>query len=245
MNDQQIYTLMAKTPKIRAVQIADALDQELEDVQKALRPLVEIGDVVESDGRSPNGYPTKIYDLSDKFKRSWDGAALAIPTFVPSQSEKLTKVAIAIAHLTEHGRATSTELRDVLGLADKKGSPSSYIKDALRDGRVKWDGKVYVLGGAPCRAAFGGSLNLPGSTPFPPPFPPPAPPPPATKTQRQPGTPGPVVSVQTAQPFRCGMWLDDVIELQRGGATVDKLARDEALVLRDFLNRVLPTEESA
>lgn len=50
INDQKIYTLMLKTESIRAVQIADALDEELVDVSSALKALVDVGDVVRTPG---------------------------------------------------------------------------------------------------------------------------------------------------------------------------------------------------
>lgn len=78
MNDQQIYALMAKTPGLRAVQIADALDQELVDVSNALRSLVEVGDVVQTKGIAPNGHQAMMYDLSDEFKKSREGKALLV-----------------------------------------------------------------------------------------------------------------------------------------------------------------------
>ena len=70
MTEQQIYVLMAKTPDIRAVQIADALDQETDDVVAALGPLMRIGHVEQKNGKSPSGFPVLQYNLTDKFRQS-------------------------------------------------------------------------------------------------------------------------------------------------------------------------------
>lgn len=260
MNDEQLYTLIAKTPQIRAVQIADALNQELVDVSNALRPLVEVGDVIQSDGVSPKGNATQVYTLSKEFLRSAEGvavmarvsegstpagAAQAIAALRMQASPKApagTRVSKAIAYIEQHGRATSIELREVMGLADRTGSPSAYLKCALDDGRVKWDGKQYLIGTPKSPGkAFGGALSLPGSTPHP------ALPMPAPRPQAAPQACATVqpqsAPALDAPAFRCGIWLDDVVELQRGDISLGKLPRAEALVLRDFLNRVLPAGE--
>lgn len=266
MNDQQIYALMAKTPKIRAVQIADALDVELDDVKEKLRFLVSMGDVIESDGFSPNGHPAKVYNPSEKFKRSFDtvaagqSAATEAPAVAPPApaaeaepaKDEPGRAARALAYIELHGSATDAQLRALMGLPDDVW-PSTYLSKDAQAGRVVKMGHEWKPGnGKPLRQlkrqpAFGGPLSLPGASPFD------VAPPPAPKAKRQAVKPAPTKApapaapapTQTAPPFRCGIWLDDVIELRRGGATVDQLARDEALVLRDFLNRVLPAEESA
>ncbi len=86
MNDLQIYTLMAKTPNIRAVQICDALDVDLVDVSAALKSLVSVGDVMRHTGAGPNGQPTQMYNLSPDFRKSRDGAALiaSLPATAPT-----------------------------------------------------------------------------------------------------------------------------------------------------------------
>jgi hypothetical protein len=70
MNDQQILEQLARHPESRAVQLADRLDEALEDVQAALDGLVAVGDVVASDGTSPAGVPCKLYRLRKGHKLS-------------------------------------------------------------------------------------------------------------------------------------------------------------------------------
>jgi hypothetical protein len=275
MNDQQIYTMMAATPRIRAVQIADALGQELTEVSKALRLLVEIGDVVRTSGTTPEGSPTQYYDLSEQFWCSREGIALAaandqtaatevltaapaaapleIPTLITLQDPAVQPVepgraARALTYIAEHGSATDVQLRVVMGLPDDV-FPSSYLSKDAQAGRVVKVDREWKLGdGRPLRPlsrqpAFGAPLGLPGASPFDVP----APPPPAPKVRRQVVTPdpaevpapAPVTRAPAAPALRCGVWLDGTFELRRGDVTTE-LTQAEALVLRDFLNRVLP-----
>jgi hypothetical protein len=70
MNDQQILEQLARHPESRAVQLADRLDVDLEDVQTALAALVAAGDVIASDGTSPAGFPCQLYRLRKGLKLS-------------------------------------------------------------------------------------------------------------------------------------------------------------------------------
>jgi hypothetical protein len=281
MNDQQIYALMAKTPKIRAVQIADALDVDLEDVNEKLRFLVSMGDIVQSNGFSPNGHAAQVYDLSEK-SRSRQGIAplpaiqppateqsvasveapmmaptpSAAPSAAPAASISPTsdepgRAARALAFIETHGSATDAQLRAIMGLKDDV-FPSSYLNMAVKAGKVVKVGREWKIGdGRPLRPlkrqpAFGVPLNLPGASPFDVPTPPPA----APKVKRQTAAPVPTEAptpappAAPAQPLRCGVWLDGMFELRRGSVTTE-LTQAEAQVLRAFLNRVLPAEESA
>lgn len=274
MTDQEIYALMAKTPKIRAVQIADALDVDLEDVNEKLRFLVAMGHVVPGRGFSPNGHTVQIYDLSEQFKGSPEGVALlgtvesaatdqpAMPAEAPAVAPALSAVldaeieaisdesgrtARALAYIETHGSATDAQLRALMGLRDSQ-YPSAYLSMAAQAGKVVKVGHEWKIGsGHPPQPlkrqpAFGTPLGLPGASPFDVP----APPPPAPKAKRQAAksvstdAPEPVPA-QSSSPLRCGVWHDGTCELRRGGATTE-LTQAEAMVVRDFLNRVLPAE---
>lgn len=291
MNDQQIYALMARTPDIRAVQICDALDEELVDVSSALRSLVEVGDVVKHSGTGPNGQPAQMYNLSETFKKSREGQALlataaattttapaaaaevpdplpgptttpnAFPTPVFSKQGELkparSKVDLAIEHLKIHKSATDAEMRTVMGLP-KTSAPKAYLKSAIDTGRVARNED--------------GSWELGDGNPRPKPSPKSD----RTSTQLS-ATPGQkdvdnVVSIgnivvvsrnssavpeeviaavaAAAEPFttvatnespvfRCGLWSDDVLELQRNGQQVAVLTRREGEQLVDFMERML------
>lgn len=279
MNDQKIYELMFRTPNIRAVQISDALDADLGEVSRALRPLVDIGDVVQHKGVAPNGQPALMYNLSDDFKKSRQyadlvaaAAAAAKPTQAPAapataeeRGVELMQVMVpsmaaatlaptptptesptaapateppcagrserAIAHIVGNGSATDQALREVMGIRPEE-YPSSYLSHAVRAGRVMKKGSLWVPGnGAPVEPdrapPFGSRLNLPGSTPKPTAAP-------ARKAAPQ--APEPAAVQPIAPTFRCGLWSDGVLELQRNGVTVATLEPTESKVMLNFID---------
>lgn len=268
MNDQQIYTLMAKTPDIRAVQIADALDAELADVSEALRSLVAVGDVVRHAGTGPNGRPAQLYNLSETFKKSRDGQALlakvtampasttttepdpeqasvpaqpattTFPTPVFTDQEELrkppTKAEMVTNHLEAHKSATDDELRVVMGIP-KTSHPRAYLKFQLTSGTLVRDES--------------GRWTLGDGTPPPKPERPVKPPEPdlnETKKDTPMASTTPPAA-QTAAPtetvFRCGLWSDGVLELQRNGTQVAALTQREGEQLVDFMGRMLGQAE--
>lgn len=304
MNDQMIYQLMAKTPDIRAVQIADALDKDLSDVSEALRSLVEVGDVVAHTGSAPNGQPTRLYNLSDEFKRSKDGrallesvvgamlaepvapalppappfpepaAAVATPVFA-TQTEMApvrTKGAIAIEHLTKHQRnvdpgkrpVNDADMRAVLGLP-RTSHPRAYLTAQMKSGTIVRNADGYWSlgdGTPPPPAGQSPSLRNYGSKNKDQPvaqFPATAQPDPAsappetdlpepqstneevTMSQPEPKpAPPETEAAPAAEPvFRCGLWSDGVLELQRDGVQVVALNRGEHEQLADFMGRML------
>lgn len=260
MNDRQIYALMAKTPDIRAVQICDALDAELTDVSAALRSLVEIGDVVKHSGTAPNNQPAQLYNLSETFKKSREGVALlasvapaaqpapaadlpepaqqpapapqAFPTPVFTQQDVLkkerTKAELAIDHLTANTSATDAEMRIVLGIPGKN-APRAYLRAQLNTGALlRWPDGVWTLGGGTPPA----SHNSPRAEPA------------TTTTNKEaapmpPITPPPTTEGAAAPVFRCGLWSDGVLELQRNGQQVAVLNQREGEQLVDFMGRML------
>jgi hypothetical protein len=71
MNDSQIYKLVHQQPRIRATEIAAALNAELLVVSNALRSLVDVGDLVKSkEFDDDTGRSAQVYELSEEFKRS-------------------------------------------------------------------------------------------------------------------------------------------------------------------------------
>lgn len=241
MNDQKIYELMAKTPDIRAVQIADALDQELIDVSNALKALVDEGDVVRSDGTAPNGKPAQIYNLSATFMKSADYKAISTrinPPAVPSTpaaaapapapapaavaAAPKSRVDDAIAFIRLMGTVTTSELKQHMGLSGS-ASPASWLNGAIQDGRLVRNGIQWKIGDGkpPTRTET------------------PKPPAPAAQA------PAPaIVASNPAPAFRCGLWSDGVLELQRDGATLATLTRNEGEHLTQFFNRMLTTTEA-
>ncbi len=271
MNDQQIYMLVAKTPDIRAVQIADALDKDLFDVSEALRPLVEVGDLVRHAGKSPNGHPAQLYNLSPAFRASKEGQAilamvatpaapvlaeatptpapaplpapatapvsaqhasgapLAIPVFTHASNKApkpkpAERAASGVAFIASAQRPVNQdELRLVMSL-NKAQYPGTFLKDAIEQGLIHRDGAMFMAGPAP-EACTG----------------------PSAKDERRDtvlSIDGNVSAPQVAAApqqglFRCGLWSDGTLELQRNGEMVAELARGEGEHLVSFFSRML------
>lgn len=151
MNDQKILELMAATPGMRRVQLADKLDMATDDVQALLAGLMAVGDVVESDGFGPNGLPCKLYNLSDRFKASAAYAPLAAKAAAAGFqcAPGLNRIERSIAFIRSNGgTATSSELHAMLGLAPDE-YVSSMLASAVRTSRLVKDGKNWTLGTGP------------------------------------------------------------------------------------------------
>lgn len=249
MNDQKIYELLAKTPDIRAVQIADALDQELTDVSDALKALVDEGDVVRHAGTAPNGQPAQIYNLSHTFmktaeykviKAQLDAAATPAPAVtstakvaesapaVHAAAPKVSRIDDAIAFIRLMGKVTTAELKQHMGLGSG-ASPASWLNTAIQDGRLVRNGNHWTIGkgrpvasDAPQKSPAAAALETAAAAVIP-----------AT------------ASTPTSPAFRCGLWSDNVLELQRDGVTLTTLTRTEGEHMASFFNRMLVTTESA
>lgn len=290
MDDQKIYMLMAKTPDIRALQIADALDQELVDVSNALRSLVEVGDVVKHSGTSPNGRPAQMYNLSEAFKKSSEGVALlasvvavapapvtapepaatpeaamdpaaAFPTpvfakqAVPKRGR--TKAEMVVDHLTVHKSATDAEMRVVMGLP-KTSSVRSYVPALVKSGRIiRDDSGIWTLGDIGQTAVRDDPKPAPLPIPQLPELDPPAflgvnidagrepTPQPQALVVAPEAAPVPAAAPHAGEPvFRCGLWSDGVLELQRNGQQVAALNRHEGEQLVEFMGRMLGQAET-
>ncbi len=259
MNDQEICELIAKRVDTRAVQIADHFDKELRDVSEALRALVDCGDVLRTPGIGPNGQPAQFYNLSDAYRKSKEGreimgkvagqidatvtVAIATPALPvrdlskavqqpiepPRGEAVLSRVDRAIQHLAAAGSASDVEMRLAMGLA-APASPMAYLAHAVKAGRLsKLDG-VWRLGQwgkavSPKPVALAEALSSVaqhgGSI--------------VTTTQVEPAA----SEAATTTVFRCGLWSDGVLELQRNGVAVAFLERGEGEHLADFVNRML------
>lgn len=247
MNDQKIYELMAKTSDIRAVQIADALDQELTDVSDALKALVDEGDVVRHAGTAPNGQPAQIYNLSHTFMKTAEYRAIkakldavqtamapaanraAVAESVPAANAvvpKVSRVDDAIAFIQLMGKVTTAELKQHMGLGSG-ASPASWLNTAIQDGRLVRSGNHWTIGaGRPVAKEA------------------PQKPPAAAEMETTPAAASPATAGTPQTPaFRCGLWSDNVLELQRDGVTLTKLTRAEGEHMNSFFSRMLATTE--
>jgi hypothetical protein len=267
MNDQGIIEQIAQTPKCRAVQLADRLDIALEDVQASLAGLIAVGDVVSEPGTSPAGMACQLYDLSERFKASAAYNPIAVKAhaarFAAAHAD-LNKTERAIAFVRKHGTASSYELHVVLGLKPSDQA-SNYLTHAVTDGRLARDGKNWTLGSAtqaPVASAAAGNdqpqpaagiatnaaplqqsaplAGVPQSVPA------------KTGTPRRSASAsrGGVAAPMTDQPgapkanepgvpvYRCALWSDGVLEVQKDGATVAAMEQAAGESLAAFLSRL-------
>lgn len=247
MNDQKIYELMTKTSDIRAVQIADALDQELTAVSDALKALVDEGDVVRHAGTAPNGQPAQIYNLSHTFmktaeykaiKAKLDAAPSPAVTSTASVAEsvpavhaavpKVSRIDGAIAFIRLMGKVTTAELKQHMGLGSG-ASPASWLNTAIQDGRLVRSGNHWTIGkGKPVDSATAQKSPAPAAQEI-------------AAAAVIPAT----ASTPISPAFRCGLWSDNILELQRDGVTLTTLTRTEGEHMASFFNRMLATTESA
>ena len=258
MNDQQIYELMAKKPKISAIQICDALDEDLADVSAALRTLVDCGDVLRMTGTSQIGRPMMVYDLSDTFKASKEHRALMAlmaissvvkvatasmaPPVAPVEPPAETRIEMAVAYLATRIQATEDDLRGAMGL--KAGAyPIAYLSRAIKTGLLhkRTDG-MWEKGPAP--APLVAALK---PKPIAKPRAPLAKPKPGPVAQfSATAQPDDVLAIEAPAPgpveppaaLRCGLWSDGTVELQRDGRTVAAMAQGDAEFMAAFLARV-------
>ena len=231
MNDQQLIDYVRAQTKVRAVQVADKFDVDLEDARERLNALVDAGDLKISDGFSPNGMACKVYDVA---ATTGPRVGTARQTTVPAVAQVIadsplrlappnmqggrTKVQCAIDYLADKGEATVDDLRVVMDL-DRHMSPTSYLAAALRDGRIVKEGNIYRLGdGKPV------GRNAPRQ--------PRTQPPPIAPRTPEPATPQ---TTHSGSALRIGLWSDGVIELQRDGKTVACIDQHESEHLLEFL----------
>lgn len=182
-------------------------------------------------------------------------AAVPLQTPVLSQLTELaparTKVQMAIDFLTSTPNATDAQMRIAMGLP-KTSSPSTYLASALRAGRVvktatgwniasgKPDAEVKQPPAIEPVVQFPTSLRSPevnnvaviGNTIV------------ASKDHKQiaPAVLATAVEAETPEPvtpvFRCALWSDGVLELQRNGRSLVELTRGEGEHIADFMRRM-------
>ena len=221
LNDQTLCALLVREEAMSAVQVANAFDVDLVDARDALNALVGVGDMVSASALSPKGAPTLMYSLSERFKRSDDFRKAAdirgVP--VPAPAEKgaaLGRTERAVAFIVARGRATNDELRAELGLRPNE-YPSTWLSMPFQQGHVVRDGRVWLPGtGVPPKTIAHRQ---------------------ACATPKTPATPS-----DTPAAFRCALWSDGMVELQRGGVRVAELKPEEAQAIanlvRDLVGRV-------
>lgn len=240
MNNEAILEQIALNPNCRAVQLADWLDIDLEDVQASLAALQAVGDVSATPGTSPAGSPCQLYDLTAKFHASDKGVHLATKVGAARFRQSrpgLSKVALAIEYVRERGVATSAELHALLALKPTEVA-SSYLNGALSDGRLVKDGKNWTAGAikplaSTAKPAAEEPVKVPVFVPRPVPL---------VSAQQPPAAklaPGIDPSIPGANPtYRCALWSDGILEVQKDGETVAELPKAAGESLAAFLGRL-------
>lgn len=228
MNDQQILSLIAANPNMRAVQIADALDEAKCDVEASLRCMVEEGDIVTSIGKSALGCDVLEYNLADKFLGDRENAALlekARTPDTPKFSDQTllpdfgrTKPELALAYLRKFQRASSAELRAAMGL-DGKQYPQAYLTASLKNGEIVKTVRGWELGNCKRAAIVPVERNLPQAEAAIPASP----------------APGSITLIQTNRALRCAIWSHGTVELHADSQLIAVLTRDQADFIADFI----------
>lgn len=173
---------------------------------------------------------------------------------VPSSRPK-SRTIDAIEFIRHAGKVSSAQLKAHMGLKSGE-SPATWLSGPVRDGRLLRDGVYWLIGsGKPATgratkptAARGAipklgavlsakspqplldAIKAAAKTPEP-------------KAASDKPAPAPkAVAPPPAKPagrFRCGLWSDGVLELQRDGVTLTELTRVEREHMADFIGRML------
>lgn len=137
------------------------------------------------------------------------------------------KAQLAIDFIAKQERATDVQLAEVMGLREGD-PPEAWLREALKFGVVARDGANWILGARPVP---------PVEVPRAPEAVKPAPAPlsiPVLSTH-EPRTPRATPTPPAS--FRCGVWSDGLLELQRDGKVIAALSPDEYAQVAEFLTR--------
>lgn len=242
-----ILVLIARNPSIRTVEIADRVDCDTDQVQPMLQPHIDAGQILvipvtAPNGRQANGFMfTEEARKGEEFRSLFEEGARAPAVAAPVASAPapaapstpgISKIEVAIRYIRANGSASPQQLRELLKL-EARQSPMAYLGGALKDGRLKLAGGQYLLGDGvptaaparkPARAPAKPKVKLPAAVPAAP-----ALAIPLFKDAALAAVYG--ESPAPASAFRCGIWSDGEIELQRGGVTIARLSAAEIAVI--------------
>ena len=70
LNIEKMFVLIAARPMIRTVEIADIIDCDIDQVQPALQPHVDCGDLALTEVTAPNGRPANAFTITRQFMGS-------------------------------------------------------------------------------------------------------------------------------------------------------------------------------
>jgi hypothetical protein len=135
----------------------------------------------------------------------------------------MTKIDRAIAFIAAHDGATDGQLHGVMGLPHGR-TVSSSLRTAITDGRLARDGARWIVGPGndgikpAAKAALAAkpapvALIMAGPVPY-------------------------IGAMPAPDPFRCALWSDGSIELQRSGQTLALLTTIEQTTLLQLMRQV-------
>lgn len=144
MYTSAILAAIAARPGIRAAEIADQVDCEVDAVERSIQYEIASGEVIREIVQVPNARSTCAFRMKP--------APLAAPTPAPVAPTK-TKVQLAVEFLQSQPdqRATTVQVRKAMGLGPTV-SPNSYLRDALAADIVRKDNGIWSLGAKPLQA---------------------------------------------------------------------------------------------
>lgn len=155
--EQKLLDYLGKqsTPR-RVVQICDALDLEVDDVEALVSMLTRSGQVFKSEAQAPNRLMANAYSINPahpgwtapKTANVGPSAVAAAPagqgrlTVIAAAAAaaaqgkgRITKVDLALAHLREFGATDAAAMAIAMNIP-VPSSVGAYLKDAIKDGRI-------------------------------------------------------------------------------------------------------------
>jgi pyruvate dehydrogenase E2 component (dihydrolipoamide acetyltransferase) len=164
-------------------------------------------------------------------------APVAVPVIVPADQPTTSLAQRGVAYIVSRESVVESDLRAAMGLS-KGRYPSAYLVAAIQAGKVHKDGAIWKAGRAPTApldsvVAVGNIVVASkDSSPIPQAVVDAISSPAEERAVAAPPAPADPI-------FRCGLWSDGVLELQRNGSTVAVLQQAEGEQLASFVNRML------
>jgi hypothetical protein len=250
MKDSKMCALIAAQPYIRAVQIADAMEMGIEEVEDELRPHVNRGHMVTKDVLAPNGRSVAGYAFSNEFRKNEVYAAIMAQSQPQATALSMSAGSTAAAQLSTTVAAQNVERTvDRAPIAtgalppDQAARPLSratvvvdfirangsatqeQVRDLLKLKPKEQPTSVLSSAVKTRRLVKQGNLWTLGTN--------------VSEMRSAPAAKSPAKALIPAPAgFRCGCWSDGDVELQRGGQQLAVLTMDECRVIARMVEAV-------
>jgi hypothetical protein len=163
---KKIIDLLSIKPGLRTMQLCDMLDVPIDEVEEELEDLLALSILEKRDALAPNGRrATEYWPLGYVEQEIVESV-----THKPVPVKEMTKVDKAMSFIKEQpsNSATSSQLHVVMGLKATE-APSQYLANAISNGRLVKDGKIWSLGNTtPATGLTMTPKIIPPSVPVPP-----------------------------------------------------------------------------